>query len=97
MAARSKHLAIPLPGSLILISKIGRTLITWNKTNGTRPHLKSEKPTLQRREKAEKNTRKRRKPSVLDDEQLGKPTATTNLTTPFHVKSSQKRMTQHKL
>ena len=55
------------------------------------------KSTVARSRNAVMNTRKRRKPSVLDNEKLGKPTATTNLTTPFHVKSSKKRTTQHKL
>jgi len=48
---------------------------------------------MKRRRNDVMNTRKRRKPSMLDNETLGKPTATT----PFHVKSSQKRTPQHKL
>ena len=93
--AKTRNAVIPLHGSLILIFLTLNPQVTQTKS-GKASLRQTGKSTMTRRRNIMINTRKRRKPSVLDNKTLGKPTATTNLTV-FHVKSLQKRMTQHKL
>ena len=65
MVASKRNLANPLPGSLILISMIGNPPVTQQKSGKTSLR-KTGKSTGTRRRHAVLNTRKRRKPSVLD-------------------------------